>query len=106
MAGLRAHNLLTFKVDVSVWDELIALIAMRGGLAALYIHRSVTPFVQSTSCLSQYLPTRQALEPKKSVGLSMADFLCFQQFGVPRKTSIDIGFLFGKSVMTALITVG
>jgi len=27
-------------VDVSVWDELIASTAMRGGLAALYIHRS------------------------------------------------------------------
>jgi len=31
---LRAHNLLTFKVDVSVWDELIALIAMRRGLSS------------------------------------------------------------------------
>ena len=38
-------ELLTFKVDVSVWDELIALITMRGGLAALYIHRSVTSFL-------------------------------------------------------------
>jgi len=37
--------MLTFKVDVSVWDELIALIAMRGGVAALYIHRSVASFV-------------------------------------------------------------
>jgi len=38
-------NLLTFKVDASAWDKLIALIAMRGGLAALYIRRSVASFV-------------------------------------------------------------
>ena len=31
MERLRAHNLLTFKVDVSVWDGWIALIALKGG---------------------------------------------------------------------------
>ena len=36
--------MLTFKVDVSVWDELIALIAMSGGVAALYVYSTLDKY--------------------------------------------------------------
>ena len=64
-------ELLTFKVDVSVWDELIALITMRRGASgSLYTQKCDVIFIVNRSCTQSEREIRSRGKNVKSANIS------------------------------------